>query len=280
MIQTNFALRNSSGQMCQVDPAGITIGRDVQNDIVLKIAGRVAKPCAHSCRARWTDHLRRQHKWNLGQRKPDYRSRPCWRGRRAAVRRQPFFRGTCPPVDRSPSLAERPSPTCTVKSWAQQSAAIRGTRWCRPRCRFGTGARHRNPRFVTGASHPDSGVRTPAPQTVIGTPPSAAVPPNASPDWASVFSKIAPNVVVVQNASDHSSGTGFYFDANHVLTNAHVVGSAKSVRVAHLPASGGGATEPKPRPYWRATRNLTWQCFPCRNRHPPRLHSVRYQMFA
>src|SRR5215471_5271905 len=36
MIQTHFALRSSSGQMYQVDAAGITIGRDAKNDIVLE----------------------------------------------------------------------------------------------------------------------------------------------------------------------------------------------------------------------------------------------------
>jgi putative serine protease PepD len=243
MTQTHFALRSSSGQRFHVDAVGITIGRDVRNDIVLEDP---AVSRSHARIAVEHDGLAVYDASTNGT---------LVNGRRISGA-APVAEGDELRFGASRFVVERVVPSTGLprsqNAHPQSATANRGHR----KARLFEGpigvARAAAlalmlviaiPVLLAGTSHTDSGVQTPAPQTVIGAPPAAAVPSNASPDWASVFSKIAPNVVVVQNATDHSSGTGFYFDANHVLTNAHVVGSAKSVRVAHLPASGGGATE-------------------------------------
>jgi pSer/pThr/pTyr-binding forkhead associated (FHA) protein len=243
MIQTNFALRSSSGRTCHIDAAGITIGRDVQNDIVLEDPS-VSR--SHARVALEQDALVIYDSSTNGT---------FVNGRKISGPAR-VSEGDEVQIGASRLFVERFSqPTGLAFSRnASPQRAVSNLGHGKTRLFEGPVGVARAaalalvlvialPVLLTGTIHPDNGAQTPASQTVIGTTPPSAASPNASPDWASVFSKIAPNVVVVQNDTDRGSGTGFYFDPNHVLTNAHVVGTAKSVRVAHLPASGSGPTE-------------------------------------
>jgi hypothetical protein len=232
MMQTDFALRSASGQLREVDAAGITIGRDVHNDIVLE------DPSVSRSHARIAVERDGLIIFDVSTNGTLVNGRritgavPVGEGDQLQIGASRFF------VER----VDAPKPALPNRGHSK-ARLFEGPIGVARAAGVALVLFIAIPVLLTGTSHPDSGVQTPAPKTVVGVPPPAAVPPEANPDWASVFSKIAPNVVVVQNTTDHISGTGFYFDANHVLTNAHVVGSAKSVRVAHLPASGGGATE-------------------------------------
>jgi pSer/pThr/pTyr-binding forkhead associated (FHA) protein len=80
-------------------------------------------------------------------------------------------------------------------------------------------------------------------QLVLPTPLAAqtAVQPRnlADPDWSDVFQQTAPNVVVVKNAAAGVTGTGFFVDAHHALTNAHVVDKATTVELQVLARVSG-----------------------------------------
>jgi hypothetical protein len=243
MIQTLFALRSSSGQMCQVDAPGITIGRDVQNDIVLE------DPAVSRSHAR----VSAEHDGLVIY---DASTNGTLVNGRRITGAARIGEGDELQIGASRFHVERvvPSTGLALSRKAPPQRALSNRGQSIERLFEGPVGVARAaalalvlviavPVSLTVTAHPDGRVQSQPPQTVIGAPPPAAVPPNASPDWANVFSKIAPNVVVVQNATDHASGTGFYFDSNHVLTNAHVVGSAKSVEVAQLSPSGNGATE-------------------------------------
>jgi len=243
MSQTHFALRSSTGKMCQVDAAGITIGRDVQNDIVLE------DPAVSRSHARVT----REHDGLVIY---DASTNGTLVNGRRITGAARFGVGDELQIGACRFFVERVV-LSTGLPWSREAPpqrALSNRAYSKARLFEGPVGVVRAaalalvlviavPVLLTAISHPNGGAQTSAPGTVIGAPPPAAASPNASPDWANVFSKIAPNVVVVQNATDHTSGTGFYFDSNHVLTNAHVVGSAKSVKVAQLSASGTGATE-------------------------------------
>jgi putative serine protease PepD len=243
MMQTHFVLRSSSGQEYMIDAPGITIGRDVQNDIVLEDP---AVSRSHARVAAEHDELVIYDASTNGT---------LVNGRRIAGSAH-VSEGDELQIGASRFFVEHVvlAPGLPLSGRAHSERALSNRRHSKTRLFEGPIGVARAaavalvlaiavPVLFAGASQPDSGVQTPAPQTAIGASPPAAGSPNAGPDWASVFSRIAPNVVVVQNATDQVSGTGFYFDANHLLTNAHVVGLAKSVRIAHLPASGSGATE-------------------------------------
>ncbi len=99
---------------------------------------------------------------------------------------------------------------------------------------------------LTAVARPPDQLKLPTPVAVFApeTPRSiAAANPSATaaaaPDWADVFEQTAPNVVVVTNQAASTSGTGFFVDEHHALTNAHVVNGASSVRVSALPPKGG-----------------------------------------
>jgi hypothetical protein len=79
---------------------------------------------------------------------------------------------------------------------------------------------------------------TPSPQSMPG---AINTPGSAGVEWADVFERAAPDVVVINNRTDRGSGTGVYFDPRHVLTNAHVVATARTVEVTLLPTSGRGS---------------------------------------
>lgn len=65
-------------------------------------------------------------------------------------------------------------------------------------------------------------------------------------DWTRLHQAAAPHVALITvraSASSGSSGTGFWLDDQHVVTNAHVVGSGGTIEV-RLGASGGTRSEP------------------------------------
>jgi putative serine protease PepD len=216
-MRTHFALRGASGQTCEIDAAGLTIGRDVHNDIVLedpavsrshaRIAAEQNRLIIHdaSTNGTYVNGHRIAGAVSIDE------------GDDLQIGASHFY------VERRVSSTGLPR---TGKSLPLRVAGAAGLALVLVIA---------VPVLFAGTSHPDNGAQPSVPP--------AAVTPDASPDWASVFSKIAPNVVVIQNATNQIGGTGFYFDATHVLTNAHVVGSAKSVGVARLPASGSGSTE-------------------------------------
>jgi S1-C subfamily serine protease len=94
--------------------------------------------------------------------------------------------------------------------------------------------------LVSGSTWSAAAPAPGGPQAIPAAPPPAASSSGSAAGWAEVFEHVSPDVVVITNQAAQATGTGFFFDARHALTNAHVVQGARAVQLAVNPPSGSG----------------------------------------
>jgi S1-C subfamily serine protease len=71
------------------------------------------------------------------------------------------------------------------------------------------------------------------------------MPAGRSVDWGAVFEQTAPDVAVVDNQAAAITGTAFFIDDHHALTNAHVVTGATHVQLTAFSSDGSREATPR-----------------------------------
>jgi len=235
MAPVELGLRDPDGDAIAVSAGGLRIGRGVANDLVLggahvsrrhavvaRVQGRLAIHDEHSTngtfvnnhRVRGLVELQAGDVIQIGGHllRVEARPRPSPAPTPAVPRPRPLHRRGGVIV-----LAVVAMATAILLGLCLRSAASStGSPLVLP-----------TPVAVAGAE------RQRAPVTPAGSSGAAS-----EPAWTDVFEQVAPAVAVVDNAASGLTGTGFFIDAQHAVTNAHVVQDAPTVRLGMLEQDG------------------------------------------